>query len=241
MTLQEVTQMDAVAKIIFALTLGATAVACGGAPSEDVGSTDEADSVHGVTSISTISYAPNSYVIGNAYPGWHDAMQGAAQFNKGPGNSGGAYYRWGFLYGEHFDHCGWIGEGTATSTGKAESPDLCGAPQEQDTDYFLRTFTNGIHDNGAGDGSDTHMHYAGSGCNNRNGYGNVDPWRVPSLPANTTGVVPDGRLLRWRYVSRDGQWVLVHDPSNDGSKDLPNWYFVHRGCVSLANGYLDSE
>ena len=69
----------------------------------------------------------------------------------------------------------------------------------------------------------------------KHGYGNVDPWKMPAKPANSTGAVPDGRALRWRYVSKDGKWVMVHDPTNDGSKTLPNWYFVHRGCVSLSN------
>src|SRR6185312_7791168 len=61
-----------------------------------------------VTSITTISYAPNSYVIGNAYPGWTDIVQGAGQESSGPGNPNGADYRWGYLFGEHFDRCAWI-------------------------------------------------------------------------------------------------------------------------------------
>ena len=77
------------------------------------------------------------------------------------------------------------------------------------------------------------MHYAGSGCITTHGYGNVEPWRVPATPGNDVGVVPDGKLLKWRYVSRDGHWVLVRDPSPP--PDAPNWYFVHRGCVSVAN------
>ena len=47
--------------------------------------------------------------------------------------------------------------------------------------------------------------------------------------------LPDGHTLLWRYVSRDGIWVLVRDPANTGSATEPNWYFVHRGCVSLEN------
>ena len=75
------------------------------------------------------------------------------------------------------------------------------------------------------------MHYAGSGCTDHHGYGNVSPWRVPATPDNEVAVIPDGRELRWRYVSRDGKWVLVRDASGVA----PNWYFVHRGCVSLEN------
>jgi hypothetical protein len=202
---------------------------------EDTDSSDSALATHKVDSISTISYAPNSYVIGNAYPGWTDQVQGNPQFSKGAGNEGGAYYRWGYIYGENFDACAWINNATASATGITESYNKCGAGQQIDSPLFKAKFTNGMLNEKAGDGSLTHMHYAGSGCSNKNGYGNVDPWKVPATPANSTGAVPDGRTLLWRYVSKDGNWVMVRDPSNSGSKTEPNWYFVHRGCVSLAN------
>jgi hypothetical protein len=214
--------------------------ACSGAPDEDVDVTSQAVSVHTVHTVTTISYAPNSYVIGNAYPGWHDDVQGDPQSSRGPGNWGGASYRWGFLEGEHFDRCAWIGDEASSGTSEISGHDRCGSPQQIDTPYFLRTYTDGIHNSAAGDGSLTHMRYAGSGCNNRNGYGNVDPWRVPAVPSNSRGVVADGSTLFWRYVSKDGKWVLVRDPSVDGL-DSPNWYFVHRGCVSLEDGYEESE
>jgi hypothetical protein len=57
---------------------------------------------------------------------------------------------------------------------------------------------------------------------------------VPATPSNPRGTVPDGRELRWRYVSKDGDWVLVRDPGVSSAGE-PNWYFVQRGCVSLAN------
>jgi len=207
-------------------------IGCAG--SNDVGTDEESLSMRKVTRISTISYAPNSFVIGNAYAGWTDDVQGAGHFSHGPGNEHGDLYRWGFLFGENFDRCAWISNSALTS-GTHESGAKCGAPQEINDDYFFDTYTNGMHNDLKGDGSDTHMHYAGSGCINHNGYGNVEPWRVPATPANIVGEVPDGKLLRWRYVSKDGNWALVRDlvpPPH-----APNWYFVHRGCVSLANTY----
>jgi hypothetical protein len=217
--------------VVVALPLvGACGAADGGEPS---GSTDEALSRHAVDAISTISYAPNSFVIGNAYPGWHDDVQGNPQFSSGPGNPNGTYYRWGYLFGESFDHCAWI-DNANMGAGTVEAGDKCGTPQQIDTPYFVATFTNGIRNALAGDGSPTHMHYAGSGCSDENGYGNVDPWKVPATPDNSLGPVPDGRELLWRYVTKDGNWVMVRDPSRDGVS-VPNWYFVHRGCVSVAN------
>ena len=195
------------------------------AESDPAVSDEEAASVGTVRSLYTISYAPNSFVIGNAYPGWTDDVEGNPQFSKGPGNPNGVAYRWGYLFGESFDHCAWIADATAAGTGTSAGNE-CGAPQEIDTPYFLATYTNGMHNQLAGDGSLTHMHYAGGGCTDKNGYGNVEPWRVPATPPTRWARSPDGKPLHWRYVSKDGDWVLVHDPVNNGSKTLPNWYFV---------------
>ena len=185
-----------------------------------------------VQRITTISYAPNSYVIGNAYPGWTDDIQGDAQFSKGPGNDHGAAYRWGYLFGEGFDRCAWINDNDIAGNAHVADP-RCGSPQEIDTPHFMATFSNGEHNALAGDGSITHMHYAGSGCTEHRGFGNVEPWRVPATPHNEVGAIPDGKELRWRYVSRGGGWVLVRDPAPQPNE--PNWYFVQRGCVSLVN------
>jgi hypothetical protein len=200
---------------------------------DDATSTDE-DSlgIDKVRHITTISYAPNSFVIGNAYPNWTDEVQGDPQFSKGPGNEQGASYRWGYLFGENFDHCAWINNDDL-GAGVHEPGARCGSPQEIDTPHFFATFTDGIHNDLPGDGSITHMHYAGSGCTDHRGFGNVAPWRVPATPANVVGTIPDQKELRWRYVSHDGNWVLVRDPAPLPNE--PNWYFVHRGCVSVAN------
>ena len=77
---------------------------------------------------------------------------------------------------------------------------------------LLGRYTNGMGNHKAGDGSRTNMHYAGSGCIDRQGYGNVDPWRVPAWPSDPVGEIPNGKTLLWRYVSRDGEWVMVRDP-----------------------------
>ncbi|GAC1394807.1 MAG: hypothetical protein NVSMB47_04560 [Polyangiales bacterium] len=191
---------------------------------------------HHVESVYTISYAPNSYVIGNAYPGWTDDVQGAVQWSSGPGNPPpGHPYRWGFIYGPSFDRCAWISNGVLTPGPGAHEGNRCGAPQQIDTPHFLATYTNGIHNRKAGDGSATRMNHGGAGCTDVHGYGNVDPWKIPATPYDSTGVVTDGSALYWRYVTRDGNWVLVHDPAHNGSATVPNWYFVHRGCVSVDN------
>ena len=80
-----------VCTLAFAL-LGAAA--CGQAPddpTESIASVEQAITAgrYSVKSISTISYAPNSFVIGNVYPGWTDDLTGTAVFRNGPGNPNG--------------------------------------------------------------------------------------------------------------------------------------------------------
>jgi hypothetical protein len=216
------------------LLLGLTLTGCitdvDGDSSLDVSPDSVRSTVHAIT---TISYAPNSYVIGNAYPGWTDVVQGGGQVSYGPGNPKGADYRWGYLFGENFDHCAWVNNTSVEADTTTHGNNDCGDPQEIDTPFFMDTFTDGIHNDLAGDGSLTHMKYDGAGCTDTNGYGNVEPWRQPATPANSRGAVTDGAELFWRYVSKDGDWVLVRDPSPP--ENTPNWYFVHRGCVSVAN------
>jgi hypothetical protein len=208
------------------------AVACGGPPGEDVGTTSAAASANNVFERYTISYAPNSYVIGNVYPGWTDELHGAPVFSKGPGNPDGADYQCGHLVGERFDHCGWIDRtvvhGSADSISCADScPDT-----DEDGTIFKSTYTNGtVTPGGKGVGKPTHFRDVWPGCSDTNGYGNVEPWRVPATPHNSMGEVKDGKFLLWRYITKDGKWAMVFDP--DQSSSLPNWYFVSRSCISL--------
>lgn len=217
--------------LVGAALLGLLAAACD-APEQAVGALDEplAAGRYKALKISTISYAPNSFVIGNVYPGWTDDLTGVTAFRNGPGNPNGATYAWGHIFGNNFNYCAWVDQ---TNLAKSQDPaaGACGAPQiNYDTPLFKATYTDGTINPLVSDGCDTHMHYAGNGCNDHNGYGNVEPWRVPATPDNSTGAVPDGKLLRWRYVTKDGHWVLIHDPGQGAN---PNWYFVQRGCVSL--------
>lgn len=217
---------------LIAAVLLAAAAACTGMP-EEVGQTEQAWRRQTVDAIYTISYAPNSFVIGNVYPGWTIDVEGSPIFQHGPGNPNGVYYQLGFIYGESFDHCGYIDRDVADGRTPTAGHRCSGTATSYDTDLFLATYTHdGTAEGGAGDGAVAHMNHLAPGCRDTNGYGNVAPWRVPATPANSVGQVPDRRLLKRRYVSRDGRWVLVHDPTHDGSTRLPNWYFVESACVT---------
>ncbi len=212
-------------------------LACGApAPIDDVGQSEEAlTSRNNVKALGTISYAPNSFVIGNAFAGWTDELHGKAVWGQGPGNESGARYQCGYLYGESFDHCGWLGGGDAP--GK-EDDEACGpdCPGGSATAaVFEPVYTNGNicpQVNKTPGFCSTFMNWLAPRCTDRSAYGNVDPWKDKATPANRIEEVPHRTYLQWRYVSHDGAWVMVMDPSKDGRTE-PNWYFVSSRCVDV--------
>lgn len=166
--------------------------------------------------------APRSYVIGTAYRGWTVDVQGPAD----------ASYRWGRVFGD-LNSCLWIYEGAVTGDGSANQS--CSADPEV---MPVSEFTNGQIGGGADDGADVAT-VAGVGCATYDGvhlvgYGNVRPWQVPTVAsAALATTLVAGATVRWRYVSRDGAFVMVRD-SAGGSTDgvgLQSWFFLPRDCL----------
>lgn len=99
-------------------------------------------------------------------------------------------------------------------------------------------FTNGQIGGGISDGA-TVATVPGVGCVTYDGvhligYGNVRPWQVPaaaSAPLPTSLVF--GAPVRWRYVSRDGAFVMVRDPAGGPTNGvgLQSWFFLPRDCL----------
>ncbi|MEJ7725569.1 MAG: hypothetical protein WKH47_00960 [Actinomycetes bacterium] len=166
---------------------------------------------------------PHAYVIGTAYRGDTIDIQQEA--------SGG--YRWGAVY--RLGICAWtydgaLGQGPATA-------DMC----RHDAPRTVSGFTNGqvgTSPSGA-DGLSATFTPAGAGCallpdGTIPAYGNVRPWLVPAQPSEqfAAGLVATD-IVKWRYVSADGGWVMVHVPKfgdTDGV-GIPSWFFVQRACI----------
>lgn len=189
-------------------------------------STAEAAVRKSVTSDYTLlRRGPRSYVVGTAYRDWTFDAQGDAD----------AGYRWGRVFGD-LNTCLWIYEGAvagdgATSQSCSETPRIM--PVEE--------FTNGQIGGGADDGASVAT-VPGPGCATHDGahllgYGNVRPWLVPAVASAPvpTSVVAGANVL-WRYVSRDGAFVMVRDPAA-GSTDgvgVQSWFFLPRACLPVA-------
>jgi hypothetical protein len=144
----------------------------------------------------------------------------------------------GFVWG-NLNHCGWVFPGNldpAAGTAKGKCP--AGATHR----YSFGSFSNGERNCQPGhcsDGSSAHVDYEQPGClitgQVGKAYANVNPFLTASRPRDQYGVLPDEAYVLWRYVSRDGQWVMVHDKSVRHRAGFPaaasDWYFVNNHCL----------
>jgi hypothetical protein len=170
----------------------------------------------------------DTWVIGNVFDGWRMDVQGP------PVNG----YRWGYIY-NGFDRCAWLDASVLVDPNPSSptpTSNRCPDPFE----YPLNDFSYGIvgsnDPNSTGsDGAWTQINYYKPGCNGQiRAYGNVRPWAVPAQSLSSLFDMSNGLAVKWRYVSKDGQWVLIHDPTNDPWGGWPpNWYFVKRQCINL--------
>lgn len=182
---------------------------------------DAAARKHVDTDYTLLRRAPASYVIGTAYRDWTVDVHGAS--------SGG--YRWSRVFGD-LNFCLWIFDGAMSGSGAAT--DSCGASRT----FSTSEFTNGQISNGQDDGSSVAT-VARSGCDTWDGthitgFGNVQPWRSPAVPsAAIQGKVGLGQTVLWRYVTRDGKFVMIRDPRAGGTdgQGQQGWYFIPRGCL----------
>ncbi len=177
-------------------------VACGAGDTED---SAESVSTGTLTKSATISYAPNSYIIGTAYSGNDDTLHGNAIHAGGPGNESGDDYQCGRIVGAGFDHCGFVSSSAVSGKGDKNA---CGPECANGADQllFVSTYTNGTITPELSGPVATKMYYGWSGCTDQHAYGNVSPWAtVPSQSRRTEiGMVPNRHGLMWRYVSKDG-------------------------------------
>jgi len=202
------------------VALGMTLIVPLSSPTPD--STAEAALRKTVTSDYTLlRRGPRSYVIGTAYRGWTVDVQGPAD----------ASYRWGRVFGD-LNGCLWIYEGAVAGSGAADQ-----SCSETPQIWPEGLFTNGQIGGGSDDGA-TVATVAGPACLTYDGvhilgWGNVRPWQsITSVSAPIATNLALGASVRWRYVSRDGRYVMVRDPAG-GSTDgvgVQSWYFLPRDC-----------
>lgn len=167
-----------------------------------------------------IGNVPGGYADGNCRDGWHLDRQ----FTYTNPTTGNIWYG-GYFFG-NFVACGWTrrtnavpisgSPGTACSTGASRS---------------RNTFMSYVNCNSpCGDGTDVAL---GAACNE---YANVRPFSSSPSPTDWLRARPAGYVVKWRYLSKNGQWVMARDanvPTGQG-----NWGFISRTCFSALPGAI---
>lgn len=167
----------------------------------------------------------NLYVVGTAY-------RGNTFWAQGPAVKG---WRWGYLGGD-VNYCVWVWGGSV-SKGGTSTANRCGTPRDEPPGSVLG-FSNGQigRNSKNNDGKKTHLTPRARGCGSSiQAWGNVKPWQDLTSPRKVVLRTSRARTVMWRYVTRDGRYVLVRDPKLGTTGGYPpNWYFVERQCVKLS-------
>jgi hypothetical protein len=145
----------------------------------------------------------------------------------------------GFVFG-NFRHCGWVFDSALSDIADKPKVSACSAgPLHR---FRFRSFSNGERNckpRKCSDGSTAHVDGNQPGCaatgQAGRAYANVNPFSVPAKPHDLYGVLKQNAALAWRYVTKDGHWVMVHDRFVHSRPGFPptasDWYFVNRSCI----------
>jgi len=182
-----------------------------------------------------ISAGPNSYIIGNCAPGTEILRTYYADQQNGPYNGG--------LIGGSFNGCGAVQIRNLDRVNSSESTSVCTDPGKRPPSEFLSKV-----DCRSGDGEpcrEWDPDLAGDKTTQVVGtcqaYANYRPFSSTPTPIDPVQVIspanrpPDGNgdaQVRWRYITKDGKFVMVHDRGWRQSPGATPWVFVPAGCVT---------
>ena len=125
-------------------------------------------------------------------------------------------YRMGWVASPNYTWCGWILAAELHNNGGGEK--ICGDGYTMPTSQFMA----GV--NCACDAGKRVFLTSSSEF-----YLNARPWMVPAQPNDYRRPLAAGRCVEWRYVTKDGNWVMVKDrkyPDQQGS-----WGFIRRSSL----------
>jgi hypothetical protein len=169
---------------------------------------------------------PWGYVIGNCTPG--------VSFDYSRHDTAGDQLD-GYTYG-NVDGCGWTnGTMSYLNTGISNT---CSTSKSVTT--FMSAWDGAGGQTGGGYPVGTK---SGASCQE---FQNAQPWNTTS---GANGTDATGRFIggagqttsvNWRYVSKDGNWVMVDDLAANAAGH-PDWVFVAKGCLAstLPNSTTD--
>ncbi len=136
----------------------------------------------------------------------------------------------GYAYGAYFVNlgaCAWVKVSEELSKSKSGNQGHCSGG----IGFEYGTFYSQINSESAEDG---YYVVNRTACEE---FANVRPWSsetptssaIRTVPAYEKGTVSGVPALKWRYVTRNGKWVMVRDTRIEGGSG--NWVFVPRSCL----------
>jgi hypothetical protein len=193
----------------------------------------------------------SGYVIGNLHAGstvdaWTETSITDHQ---------GIHWIYGYAYG-NLQHCGWVRVADIYHpSGAAPGSPSCprgsnGEGHIYTTGSFMRACSPGsaycklyggsyvqVNCTNCGTTSDAVIDYRHTNCTQPGqAWNNANPFQSSTTPHDPIStILPDGWLVGWRYVTRDGNYVQIQVktsrmPSGWGGS---NWVFVRRNCILL--------
>ncbi len=178
----------------------------------------------------TFRRGPQSFAIGNAADGW--------RFDVGSASGGYAY---GYLEApdNHIQKCAWIDMSNLEGTGSGTTPSC--SLSSTVLPFAVTDFASYVNCTACSDAYRVTIRDTAE-CTDHWFYANVKPWRSSTSPTDPVlSFVPGTTKFDWRYITKDGNWVMGRVPFNpdgtlrhDGSGA---WLFVQRGCLPQVIGY----
>lgn len=168
----------------------------------------------------TVANYPSGFAIGNCASGWSMERQICG--------SSSCDWSGGYVYG-NYSGCGWIATTSLISNGGYPGDSACSSSSSvnRDVDTFA-TYAN-CQPGTCTDGSATTL---AANCTE---YGNYRPWSSSPGFVNPIRTFSAARTVLWRYITKSGSAVMVHD-AGVGGAGYGNWVFVAKSCINSFPG-----
>lgn len=177
---------------------------------------------------SPVSAGANTFIVGNCGLGTELRRTYYSDVQNGP-------YFHGLIYGT-FSGCGAVQGRNLTRVNSSDHISVCTGSAKRPYSEYLSLIDCRTNDSKcrawdpdlAGDKTTSVV----ATCR---AYANYRPFSTKARPTDPVQVIaPENRAqgdVRWRYITRDGKYVMVHDRKGRASGGAI-WVFVSRGCVT---------
>lgn len=142
---------------------------------------------------------------------------------------------WGHVGGA-FNGCGWLKGGTVGSGAVKPATPICTTnPTRMEVRSFADLVNCDLRRNRAGGEKDcTAGTVVSLNCGSTPRYQNVRPWLAMTQGGDRMAQNLGDQAVKWRYVTKDGQYVLIGLNSNTSTIAKGRYTFVPRNCLPFS-------